>query len=330
MKTELKTNQIKNIKKTFLSFYDGEDKKEKKHLDNRKSKMKSTLIVPPETINFLDGNNEATERIGELFEWREVYPIHEYSLDSPHMAKAKRLDGSESQFYKTTADSRKVSNEINLSLVLGQMFNTVYQNYISPVPYYSTGISANFGDVIRFEAPLDRNIFVKSNTYAFLPDTKEKVFHLDRGNLDMEELGIEAYVQTHLSCDSNVNDSADLGSYKFHKFLDVYDSDEIHREFYETPAFGIENFLKIPAGVSEFKYSVGVRGRIYSSTDFTNLSSLQSDKYGFAMLDLRNSLSGQQTPILRDPLGAWDKQPFGGVRFYIVLEFYEIESVLTV
>lgn len=328
--TDSKLRSVKKIKQAILSFYDKEDKKERKPNRDGQASSHTSSVYSPGSILFTDENTQIGERIGHLFEWREVFPPHEYFLDMPYHEKAKKLDGSESQFNKITADSRKDSNELNVSLVLGQMFNTVYPNSVFSAPYYQTGISANFGDVIKFEEPLDRNIFVRSYTYAFLPDATEKWFYLDRGNQDVAEMGIEAYLHTHLSCDIDQNDRPDLMSFRFHKFLDIYDSDQTRTAYYESPAFFVENVLRIPAGVTEFNYSAGIRSRVYSSKDFSQLSALQNDQYGFAMLDLRNTLKPSQTPILRDPLGAWDKQPFGGIRLYIVLEFHEVESVLTV
>ena len=325
MKPELKTAQIREIRKSILSYYDREDKKGKRNSNNVQFKKSSTLIVSPETIQTLGENVEGSERVGRMFDTRSVYPPHEYFHESS--VKASKLDGSESEFFQSTKSSRSEDNWLNFSLVLGQLFNTVYKgnSSIPSLSYFSTGGSSSFGDIIQFSTPFDRNIFVKSKINVLLPDIKNQWFYLDRGNLDIAEIGIEAYLQTHLAC--RPNNGKSIQTQKFHKFLDVFDSDENHHEFYEQSVFTVENFLKIPAGVSEFTFSVGIRGNIYSTKDFSNFSSLESDKYGFALLDLRHTIYGKKTPILSDPLGAWQKQPSGGVLLFIELEFYEAEPL---
>ena len=74
----------------------------------------------------------------------------------------------------------------------------------------------------------------------------------------------------------------------------------------------IVNLMKIPAGTREFVFVSHLQSKVYASKDFSDLSTLNNNEFGFAIVDLRNKQFGRNSPVMRDPLGAWEKQPFGG------------------
>jgi hypothetical protein len=317
MNKETQTAMLRKIRQRIYSFYKQEDKKRNLELvdahDSGDFESHDHFEMP--TL-------QLTEVPGPRYHMEEIYPPHDYALvdyepgGSPYLEKAINLDGTESPFYEIYTESRKDSNEINLSLVYGQNFNTVYPGHLS-----GAGKSANFGHFIRFEGPLDRDIFIKSHTYAAIQNEKEKIFYLDRGNCGVEVLGIEGYIQSTLHIVSE-NGPDGTSSYNFYKFLDVRESGDTRTENFQSIC-SVDNIIRVPAGISEVIYTAGVKGGIYGSKDFSQTLTLRNDQYGYALLDLRHEVRGSQTPILRDPLGAWEKQAFGGVKFFTRIEFYE-------
>lgn len=273
------------------------------------------------------------ERIGSLI---NIMRFCEFDKDEDGKTdlvtvNASYLDGSAAPFFAHTRDAYEMLGEMSVSTILGQWFGIVYPNgaHNEPLPMYTNRDSTFLPKKISLQIPYTHDVFVKSITEVVLPDNRDEVYYATLGNSNIGFCGVESNIDTYLSYELPGNDSVTVIS-QTNTFLRAVRSvgNEDVDEYDNRPQ--IKSLIKLPAGTQEFVFVGHLFNRVYSSKDFSILSELNSEEYGFALVDLRNKLFGKQYPIMRDPLGAWEKQPFGGAKICTTLEFYTVENDLAI
>lgn len=286
--------------------------------------LKKNLFRPPLTesrpLSIL-----ISEFPGELLD-TFPFPLPATGDDETTTVHAKHLNGTNAGFYSKVISRDPNIGEINLAVTIGQLFDTVYTNTVDTIPplVFSNSTCAGLGKLIDIENPYEHEVFVKAITRVILPDHAEQVCYTEKGNLDLSFCGVEAFFDTTLGMIGPGGHSNHTNK----KFLTAISDAGSNFVSYEK-SFVVESIFKLPPATTQFYYGMVLTGTVSTSRDFSNPSVFENDSFGFALLDLRNRRNPHQFPIMRDPLGAWEKQPFGGALTQTIFEIYTVKNNLT-
>lgn len=290
----------------------------------KKGLLKKTRFAPPLALK--EYPVIQPESAGELLDVITFpLPDSDATRDTNH---AKHLDGSEAAFYDSTMKGVTRLGELNMSTVLGQLFDIVYSsdNQGEDPPLFFHGSFADWANGVDIGRTYDHDVLINAMTVVSLPPELQQVCYVEPGNLNMS------------FCGARVTFNTEISAWRFDPYTYWY-SNSVNKEFlnvarlpdqsnddkYEN-SFTVWNTLKLPIGTSDFIYWMNMHGTVFTSKDFSDLSSLNQGDFGFALLDFRNRQNPSRFPIMRDPLGAWEKQPFGGMRTQTVFYIHEIKN----
>jgi hypothetical protein len=280
---------------------------------------KTTFNAPFSAIASTPEFETVGEQIGSI-----SAPPFEFGTDLLGV-RAIDLEGNQVPYYADFRRAHKQTGEFSLSLIMGQFFDILYPSHfaIPEQSFYSATNCCSLGSPVRLDRPYEEDVFIVSHTVVSLPvNEANEVFYMDRGNLNLEFCGMEGFAFTTLRTEG--------GSKLTRKrFLRAIQSSAGENMNEYSNLFLVENRIKLPAGNTEFNFSVTLQATNFSSKDFSNPIGLNPGNFGFAMLDLRSKVDGAY-PIFSDPFGRRDKLP-AGYPFCVVPPFrvHKVKSILT-
>jgi hypothetical protein len=271
------------------------------------------------------------EKLGALlqtisFSDLELTPADErYSFN-----RAKYTDGSEAPFFSHTHEHNGAMGEANLSLAIGQFCGVVYpQGAGKETTNFSSTESCVMYKEILLDQPFDNDVYIKSYAYVFIPGSLDKIHAAERGNAIADFCGATLNVNTSIGYyTTTLNNSYSKSSPSFEMLNSLRSEATNYTTFQPFTFVPLEAHLRLPAGKRNIAFGLHTDAVVFSSTDFSQFPA-DSSLHGFSFIDLRNRLTGNQWPLMRNTLTGSEKKPEGGVRTLVQLDIYAIENSLS-
>ncbi|MGZ5254991.1 MAG: hypothetical protein ACXWV0_07790 [Flavisolibacter sp.] len=281
--------------------------------------IKKTKFRPPVKHSENGGSKEIKTR-GDFV---ESFPL-QLPYDGNDDTNAKhglRLDGEDTPFFTHTTGIDPQTGECNLSVTSGQFFDIVHQNSTSPTAdsLYGTSMVSGQRKFVITPRRYEEEVFITAHVNVKVPMNREEVYYIDRGNLNLDLCMVEARMRAALK----ISDNYQSEDYEFLHAVRSSVRPDMDKFEYN---FDFETTAILPRRMIKFEFLLLLIGGAYTSKDFTQVGDLSNDKFGFALLDLRNKRDRGRYRIMRDPLGAWEKQPFGGAIPTVTFHVHKVEN----
>jgi hypothetical protein len=306
--------------KELIKKYDRKHNEERMIFLEKHGIIKKTMFRAPKKAELLS-SAPAIETVGDFIESFPLELPYEPSGE-PYVQPANHLNGDESIFFSGMSGSNPNTGECNLSVTVGQFFDILHTSAVASGSLYGRTRFCGLRKIVTAPRAYEEDVFITATTEVRLPQRNEEVYYLDRGNLDLDVCMVEARMWSML----RFGGGFELAERPF--LNAVRSSARPDIDEYDNH-FSFQTRIKLPAGHEIFEYSALLLGGAYTSRDFSEADGLTSDKFGFALLDLRSLRDAMRFRIIRDPLGAWEKQPFGGAKITVTFNVHKIENRLS-